>query len=395
MEMYADEPEMYGPMRKRKDFFSGFIHEHLRPKMSRSSILDFRTATTYLSQWLTKKPISSDFTLASLLHTDFSNMIPSFGANLTILIGFIVSDITGTNSYSNHLGQSLEEINQLRNYVSAEVLYGVERELQIAHRKIISDARRKPEKRHEVTQSLFLLLLVCGIAIGCAIKSSSPGVGTYYTASRMIWPLTCVKPAKDNITRLGDNLGEHLCRYLILSGRQLGLITSSENEADLYKRWLKARIMRTAIKHTTPRQSPALQETPHRCQIIQNVPQQPLALQYIPQQPPALQAPQNQVTLETPSQYQHEVSPSNLPPVSLDGYDIAESSTTPSETSPPLTFSPGTPQPAHTPYDTASDIHDIYWPADAQIVDQNGVQDFDFSFQDLLACNSYYEFYTH
>jgi hypothetical protein len=385
MEMYADEPEMYGPMRKRKDFFSGFIHENLRPKMARSSILDFRTATTYLSQWLTKKPISSDFTLASLLHTDFSNMIPSFGANLTILIGFIVSDITSTNSYSHRLGQSLEEINQLRNYVSAEVLYGVERELQIAHRKIISDARRKPEKRHEVTQSLFLLLLVCGIAIGCAIKSSSPGVGTYYTASRMIWPLTCIKPAKDNITRLGDNLGEHLCRYLILSGRQLGLITSSENEADLYKRWLKARIMRTAIKHTTPRQSPALQDTAPRSQIIQD----------IPQQLPALQAPQNQVTLETPSQYQHEVSWSNQTPVSLDGYDIAKSSTTPSETTPPLTFSSGTPQPAHTPYDTASDIHDIYRPADAQIVDQDDVQDFDFSSEDLLACDPYYEFYTH
>jgi hypothetical protein len=180
MEIYVDEPEIYGPMQNKKDLFSGFIQEHLRPTMSRSSILDFRSATTYLSQWLRRKPISAEFTLASLLHTDFGKMIPSFGANLTLLIGFIVSDTTGTDSYVDHSDQSLEEINQLRNYVSTEVLYGVERELQVAHRKIVRDECRRPHERYEVTQSLFLLLLVCGIAIGCAIKSSSPGVGTLH-----------------------------------------------------------------------------------------------------------------------------------------------------------------------------------------------------------------------
>jgi hypothetical protein len=176
MEINADMSEIYGPMQTRKDLFSGFIQQHLRPTMSHSSILDFRSATTYLSQWLQQKPISTEFTLASLIHTNFGEMIPSFGANLTILIGFIVSDTTGIDSYSDLSGPSLEEINQLRNFVSFEVLHGVERELEVAHRKIVFDARKKPHERCEVTPSLFLLLLVCGLAIGCAIKSNYPGV---------------------------------------------------------------------------------------------------------------------------------------------------------------------------------------------------------------------------
>lgn len=168
-------------MQPRKDAFSNFIQQHLRPTMPRSSLLDFKTATKYLGQWLTGKSISADFTLASLIHTDFSQLIPTFGANLTILVGFIISDTIGIDRYSKMLGQSPEGINRLRQHVSTEVLWGVEREIQVAHRKIISDARRKPEDRFEVTQSLFLLLLICGVAIGCAIKSNAPGVCTLHT----------------------------------------------------------------------------------------------------------------------------------------------------------------------------------------------------------------------
>jgi hypothetical protein len=213
-----------------------------------------------------------------------------------------------------------------------------------------------------------------------------------------------VKPAKDMITRLGNDLGEHLCRYLILSGRQLGLITSAENEADLYKRWLKARIMRTAIKHT-PRQIPALEDTPQRSQAMQYIPQQPVALQdtpqwakampCIPQQPPTPQETQGQVTLKPQSQYQHEASPSYFTPVSLDGWNTAQSSATPVETTPPLTLSSGTTPQASPPYDPAFDTQDTYWTADAQIVEQNGAQDFDFC-SDFLACDPYeYEVFTH
>lgn len=55
----------------------------------------------------------------------------------------------------------------------------------------------------------------------------------------------------------GDHLCEHLCRYLILAGRQLELIPTSTKEAALYKRWRQARILKTAIEHTSALQHDA------------------------------------------------------------------------------------------------------------------------------------------
>lgn len=167
-------------MQEKKDLFTGFIHKYLHKTMSCSSLVDYRSATTYLEQWLGRKPISEDFTLASLLYTDFTELVP-FGADLNILIGLITSDTKGIDLHSDLLGHSSEEINQFRAHVCIEVLYGVERKLEDAHKKIIYDAHRATNDRCNVTQSLFLHLLICGIAIGCAIKSNSPGACIFCT----------------------------------------------------------------------------------------------------------------------------------------------------------------------------------------------------------------------
>jgi hypothetical protein len=149
--------------------------------------------------------------------------------------------------------------------------------------------------------------------------------------------------------------------------------------------------MRTAIKHTTPRQYPALQGTPERSHdmpsiarqhpTLQDTSLQSQAMRSALQQPPALQYPQAQATLKPQSQRQLEANPLYLTPGSIDGWETTTSGTTPVETSPPLTPSPNIiQQPAYIPYDPASDIQDLCWIADPQIA---VVQDFDFSFDFL------------
>jgi hypothetical protein len=168
-------------MRIKKGFFSDFMHDYLLPAMPHSNLLDFKTSTTYLKQWLAGQPISTEFTLASLLHTDFEKLFPAFGANLGLLVGFIATDTMNIDLRIEALGQSSGEIDQLREYVSKEVLYSVERQLQEAHKKITDDARRPKKERYEVTDSLFLLLLICGVAIGCAVGVTCSGVCMLFT----------------------------------------------------------------------------------------------------------------------------------------------------------------------------------------------------------------------
>jgi hypothetical protein len=152
--------------------------------------------------------------------------------------------------------------------------------------------------------------------------------------------------------------------------------------------------MRTAIKHTTPRQYSALQETPERAHdmpsvarqhsTLQDTLQQSQAMQSALQQPPAQQDAQAQATLKPQSQHQLEASPLYLTPGSIDGWETTTSGTSPVETTPPLTPLPSiTEQSAYIPYDPTSDIQDLCWIADPQIA---GVQDFDFSF-DFLDCD--------
>lgn len=169
-------------MRRKKSYFSDFMHEYLLPAMPHSNVLDFKTSTTYLKQWLAGQPISTEFTLASLLHTDFEKLLPAFGANLRLLIGLIATDTMNIDLRIEALGKSSGEIDQLREYVSNEVLYIVERQLQEAHKTITDDARRPKKERYEVTDSLFLLLLICGVAIGCAVAATCSGVRILFTS---------------------------------------------------------------------------------------------------------------------------------------------------------------------------------------------------------------------
>lgn len=170
-------------MKKKKIIFSGFVKNYILPSMRPSSLVNVDTATTYLKQWLAGRDISTEFTLASLLHTNFKKIVPAFGSDLELLVGFIVADNTGIDLRTDDLGKSEEEIDQLREHICDQVLFRVEREIHLAHTKIVRNAGRKTEGSSEITPNLLLLLLICGVAIGCVVECAVSSVSTYVPTS--------------------------------------------------------------------------------------------------------------------------------------------------------------------------------------------------------------------